>query len=186
MSRKLPALEVALESLIGNRLGAGVYRRWVAELGLAGNERVLEVGCGAGACARHLAAALPEGSLTCLDVDGRWLDIARRRLARFKRTEFAVGDIAQWQRAGEFDAVVVHFVLHDIPARERSAALANIAASLKPGGRLFLREPTGHAMAIEELLGLLTRARFRLKRPAAYDHLPLMGETIFGEWAHSA
>ncbi len=183
--RSLPRLEILTEELLGNRLGAGVYQRWVQELGLTGTERVLEVGCGAGACARHIAEALPAGSLTCLDVDARWLAIAHKRLARYEQTEFTVGDIATWKRAGAFDAIVVHFVLHDIPADKRAASLGNIAASLKPGGRLLLREPTSHGMAIEELLGLLDGARFSPRKPAAYDRLPLMGETFFGEWVLS-
>lgn len=186
MNGSLPHLEVALEALLGNRLGAGVYRRWVRELSLTGSERVLDVGCGAGACARHIAAALPAGALTCLDIDARWLAIARKRLVAYDRAEFTVGDITRWKRAGAFGAVVVHFVLHDIPAEKREAALGNIAESLAPGGRLFVREPTGHDMSTAELLRLLDSAGFRLRGPAVYERLPLMGETIFGEWILSA
>ncbi|PKQ19887.1 MAG: hypothetical protein CVT66_07620 [Actinobacteria bacterium HGW-Actinobacteria-6] len=186
MSSSLPRLEVALEALLGNRLGAGVYRRWVRGLGLTGTERVLDVGCGAGACVRHIAAALPAGSLTCLDVDARWLAIARKRLTGYDRAEFTIGDITRWKRAGAFDAATLHFVLHDIAGEQRDAALGNIAESLAPGGRLFIREPTGHGMSAEELLGLLDRSGFRMRGPAVYEKLPLMGETIAAEWVIGA
>ncbi|TDB36935.1 MAG: class I SAM-dependent methyltransferase [Actinobacteria bacterium] len=181
--RPLPRLEILTEELLGNRLGAGVYRRWVRDLGLAGTERVLEVGCGAGACARHLAEALPCGSLTCLDVDARWLAVARRRLASHDNVGFVCADIAQWQQPGAFDAVVVHFVLHDIPAENRRAALEGIIRSLAPGGRLLLREPTGHGMSGAELDALLGGAGFAPVDARQLERVPLMGDTVSGRWA---
>lgn len=71
-------MEVVLEAVVGNRLGAGIYRRWVDALGFTGAEHVLEIGTGSGACARHLAAALPTGRPVCVDLDARWLAIAHR------------------------------------------------------------------------------------------------------------
>lgn len=179
----LPWLEVAVEELVGNRLGSSVYRRWVAGLGLAGTECVLEVGTGAGACARHLARALPEGRLTCLDIDPRWLACARRRLAEYDaRVEFVVADASAWSRPGAFDAAIAHFVLHDIASGERALVLARIGESLRPGGRLFVREPLGHGMLAEELHGQLEAAGFQRACTEERERVPLMGETLSGVW----
>jgi len=181
--RALPRLETALEAVVGNRLGAGVYRRWVASLGLAGDERVLEVGTGAGACARHLAAALPTGQLTCLEIDPRWLAIARTRLAAWTtRVEFVDGDVTAWSRAGAFDAAVAHFVLHDLTAVERAAALRRIAESLRPGGTLHLREPITHGMTAEELRRQLSDSGFEQTGSDVRETVPLMGDTVSAAW----
>lgn len=180
----LPWLATTLESVVGNRLGAGVYRRWVASLPLAGDEDVLEVGTGAGACTRHLAAALPWGQLTCLDADPRWLAIAGNRLAGFEsRADLVVGDIAEWSRPAAFDAAVAHFVLHDIAPDVRVAALRNIAVSLRPGGRLYLREPITHGMSAQELqaqLGAAGLVQVELREPSS---VPLMGPVLSGTWS---
>lgn len=179
----MSALAIAVEEVVGNRLGSGVYRRWVEQLPLAGGERVLEVGCGAGACARHLAAAVPSGQLTCLDVDARWLEVARRRLARFgARVECVVADAAQWSRPDTYDVAVAHFVLHDIPGPGRRAALECIAGSLRPGGLLCLREPVTHGVSEQQLLAELASAGFRTRGLLAPARVPLMGEVLSGVW----
>jgi len=179
----LPWFEVGLESLIGNGLGAGVYRRWVASLPLAGDEHVLDIGTGAGACARHLAAALPSGHLTCLDSDPRWLAIAGNRLARFgSRVDLVVGDATVWSRPAAFDAAVTHFVLHDIAPALRLTALRHIAESLRPGGRLYVREPVTHGMSAQELQAQLGAAGFVQVRADVRSIVPLMGDTVSAEW----
>lgn len=180
---RLPWLEVAIEAAVGNGLGAGVYRRWVAGLGLARTESVLEIGTGGGACARHLAAALPAGRLVCVDSDPRWGAIASERLADFgARVEFVVADASTWSRPGAFDSAVAHFVLHDMTAAQRSQTLRRLSESLRPGGRLHVREPVTHGMTAEELLGQLGEAGFRELTAPTQGSVPLMGETMQGVW----
>lgn len=182
--KPVPWLERTLEAVVGNRLGAAVYRDWVAALGLLGDERVLDVGTGAGACARHLAEAVPAGRVTCLDVDPRWLTIAHKRLARWgDRVEFVQADAAEWSRPRAFDVATAHFVLHDIPASQLTPVLRQIAASLRPGGRLCVREPLTHGMSAEALLSQLREAGFRPVGEVTYAKVPLMGPTIEGTWA---
>lgn len=184
MSARVYWLERVVEAVVGNRLGAGVYRTWVESLGLRGHERVLEVGTGAGACARHLAAALPKGSLTCVDVDARWQAVARERLAGAEAdVELVAADVAEYSRPGAFDAAVLHFVLHDIPEPSRAGALSVIAASLAPGGKLFVREPVEHGMSRSELVRLLAEAGFRQAGDLREERVPLMGKTVSGVWA---
>lgn len=187
MSGRVYWLERAIESVVGNHLGAGVYRAWVASLGLRGSERVLEVGTGAGACARHLAAALPDGSLTCVDVDARWQAIARERLADAEaEVELVAADIVEYSRPSAFDAAVLHFVLHDIPAPRRSRALRAIAGSLVPGGRLFVREPLEHGMSEAEMIELFAEAGLRQTGDLVHDKVPFMGRTVAGMWERAA
>lgn len=183
MSSGIHWLERAIEETAGNRMGAGVYRAWVLRLGLRGDERVLDVGTGGGACARHLVQLVPKGSLTCLDVSGAWLDVARRRLRRHSAVEFVAADICDFHRPRSFDVATLHFVLHDIPAARRARALAAIAQALVPEGRLFVREPLDHGMSRSELVSLLAEAGFRQAGDLREERVPLMGETVSGVWA---
>jgi len=183
VEQRLGRLEVAVEEVVGNRLGAGIYRRWVAGLGLAGDERVVEIGAGGGACARHLAGELPDGTLTCVEIDGRWLEVARRRLRGFgSRVRFVHADAAEFSRPGAFDVAVAHFVLHDMPAAVRARALARIAESLAAGGTLRIREPLAHGMSAEELGRQLREAGFEPLGDERREKVPLMGETLSSSW----
>lgn len=184
--RSLPWLEVQLEALVGNRLGAGVYRRWVEGIGLTGSERVLDIGTGAGACARHLARALPAGRLTCVDIDPRWLGIARRRMAGFgDRVELVEADAVTWSRPGAYHVVTAHFVLHDVDSDKRGQLLVRVRESLKPTGLLCLREPVTHGMTAEELQSQLRVAGLRPAADVVRSKVPLMGATIAGVWAQA-
>jgi len=180
---RLGRLEVAVEAVVGNRLGAGVYRRWVAGLGLAGDERVVEIGTGGGACARHLADALPHGTLTCVESDARWLEIARRRLRGFgSRVRFVGADAAEFSCPGAYDVAVAHFVLHDMPVAVRTEALTRIAESLAAGGTLRIREPLSHGMSAAELSCQLRDAGFDPVGDERREKVPLMGETVSSTW----
>ncbi len=181
--RKPPPLAVAFEELVANRLGARIYSRWVGGLVLAGDERVLELGTGAGACARHLADALPNGRLTCVEIDDRWLSVARQRLAsQRERVEFVHANAAEWSRSHAFDVVVAHFMLHDLSATECAGALRNLAQSLDARGRLCVRDPLGHGLGLAELHVQLKRAGFELAEEERREWVPLMGQTVSGVW----
>jgi ubiquinone/menaquinone biosynthesis C-methylase UbiE len=179
----LPLRERLAEEVVDNRLGSGVHRRWVESLPLQGDERVLDIGTGAGACARHLARALPLGLLTCVDVDARWLEIARHRLARYaERVEFVEADICLWCRKGSFDVVTVHFVLYGIDPDRRASAVRGIADSLRAGGALYIREPIQHGLDADDLAWDLMRAGLERSIDDRVEEVPTMGATVNAAW----
>ena len=100
-------------------------------LGLAGGERVLDVGAGTGAVARAAAVAVaPGGHVVALDPSaamlGRLLGTdCRRALGRTPGIPC---------RDASFDAVVASFVLSHLPRPE--AGLVDMVRALRPGGRL--------------------------------------------------
>ncbi len=178
-------LEVALTRALLHGIMSGAYREWVADLGLHGDERVLDLGSGSGAAARHLVRALgPRGGhLTCVDISPGWQAALRKSLAGYDVT-YALGDIRGLGLSGaSFDLVVVHWMLHDVPAGERGAILAELARVLRPGGRLATREPTrpGEGIAPAELCDQLRAAGLRELRGAAGSAL-LMGPYYSGLW----
>ena len=64
--------------------------------------------------------------------------MAKRRLRKFRNIDFVLSDIGTSSLPdGSFD-VVVSFVLHDIPKKERSEMVCSVAKKVKPNGFLQL------------------------------------------------
>lgn len=120
-------------------------RKAMAALALRSGERVLDVGCGAGATTLDLAAAVaPGGEALGVDISRPLLEVARRRSEGVPGVRFAEGDAqAHPFPEGGFDAVFSRFgvmFFGDPPA-----AFANLRRALRPGGRLAFicwRAPT--------------------------------------------
>ena len=136
---------------------------YLQTLDLNGDERLLELGCGVGALTKRLARLLPHGRITAVDTSEYWAAVARRRLRRRGRITVVTGDVRTLDlEPGAFDAALIHFVLHDIPASERPTVLAMLARLLASGGTLFLREPTrlSHGIPTEEIREIVSHAGF--------------------------
>lgn len=115
------------------RWGTTVLER----LPLVGDERVLDAGCGSGRVTEQLAERLPRGRVIAVDASPSMIEVARTRLARFgDRIEFAVADLGQPLpiAAATLDAVVSTATFHWVP--DHDALFRNLAAVLRPGGRL--------------------------------------------------
>jgi SAM-dependent methyltransferase len=157
---ELPLRVVFEEGFIANGLNSGFYKRWIEGLGLKSTDRVLDVGARGGTDARHIAPLVSKGSVTCLDIDGRWLDIARKRLHAYANVDFVEADACQWTSPGTFDVAVMHFILHVIPSDARLSALCHVGENLVDGGRLYIREPLEPGLTEDGLNALLTQAGF--------------------------
>lgn len=164
MARYEPSsLEIALTQVAGV-LGFFFYRSYVYRLPLQGNEAVLDFGAGSGACARYLAARLKRkgGRVTCVDISNRWYEVIQKNLSHYRNVNYRVGDIEHIPLPNRtYDAIFIHFVLHDIPVNERPRIIQGLALKLKPGGQWFIREPVAHdEIAPAEINHLLTSAGF--------------------------
>ena len=111
-----------------------------------GRGRILEVGCGRGLVALHLAVASPAREVVGIDPDGRKLATARRAAEQAQadgtRVSFAPGGFGALL-PGPWDAVVVVDVLYLLHPAAQQEAVAEAAAALAPGGRLVIKEMTG-------------------------------------------
>ncbi|HNX36009.1 MAG TPA: methyltransferase domain-containing protein [Kiritimatiellia bacterium] len=121
----------------------GRYRRLATGLlGLRGDERVLDVGCGTGILTRQLAQALKTGTDACavgLDAAPKMIQVATRHAARISNVRFDVGAAEALPYADQnFDCAVSTFFFHHIDAELKRRALAEIRRVLKPGGRLII------------------------------------------------
>lgn len=113
-------------------IGAAMLER----AGLHPGQKVLDIGCGAGATSRQAAAAVgPDGSVLGVDISEPLLELARERSADFTNLDFLLGD-AQTQGFGAkaFDRAISRFgvMFFDDP----TAAFANLRRACRPNARL--------------------------------------------------
>ncbi len=107
-------------------------------LPLAGDETVLDAGCGSGRVTEMLVERVPAGCVIALDGSPSMIDEAGRRLARFgARVQFVLADLGRpfsLPDTGPADAILSTATLHWI--LDHDALFRNLAAVVRPGGRL--------------------------------------------------
>jgi arsenite methyltransferase len=106
---------------------------------------VLEVGCGPGFYARRFARRYPAFRVLGLDRSLRLIAWAQRRASSDALTNcrFQQGDVESLSACVEaVDAVISSRLL--LVVTNRKALISEIFRVLKPGGRLFLAEPTAN------------------------------------------
>ena len=159
-------MEIIGESL-ENRIASPLFKAHVQLIGLNGNERVLDFGCGGGKCARHIVKMLSKGGfLTCIDTSQFWLSRAQKRMKKYANVEFKLGEIQKLDIEDKsYDIIFVHFVLHDIERDLRQITVNALAKKLKPDGVLFIIEPTKecHGISAQEIQDFMTDAGLREK-----------------------
>ncbi len=112
--------------------------RWgetvVGWLDLAGDERVLDAGCGTGQVTATLRDRVPHGHVIALDGSPSMIERARARLGA-DRMEYLVADLGRPLPIDEpVDAILSTATFHWIA--DHDALFANLAAVLAPGGQL--------------------------------------------------
>lgn len=157
---KEPNLLVAtIQAFLTGTMMSSYYGNYVQGLGLRGSERMLEYGSGPGSASKHLARALGNGGhLTCVDISEVWIGFAKRAVGKYPNVDFQLGDIAAMDITdGSYDAVFIHFVLHDVPEAIRREKVGILVRKLKAGGKVYVREPTGdrHGMPASEIRAIL-------------------------------
>jgi len=144
---------------------------------------VLEPGPGMGFFTLELAERVgPAGRVIAVDIQSKMLEKLKRRAAKrglLERLEtrlvgpasMAIGDLN-----GKIDFALAFAVIHELPPS--AAVFLEIAAGLKPGGRLLVAEPRGHVRlaAFEAELAAAAKAGLTvIERPSiAGSHAALL------------
>jgi|ERR1035441_2265983 trans-aconitate methyltransferase len=116
---------------------ASVHQReWgtklIAELDLQGTERILDLGCGAGALCAQIADLVPDGEVVGIDASRGMIEAAQSKVR--KNLRFLLMDINELNFVEEFDVVFSNATLHWIKDHRR--LLRNVDRALREGGRL--------------------------------------------------
>jgi ubiquinone/menaquinone biosynthesis C-methylase UbiE len=118
--------------------------RIIRRLQLAPTDRVLEVGCGPGFFSPAIVRRLSTGQLTLFDAQAPMLEMAVRRLDKYRLHNFTsicgLADNLPFLDA-MFDVVFMITVLGEVP--DRAGALKEAARVLRPGGRFSATEALG-------------------------------------------
>ena len=116
--------------------------RLIGRLAIKPDMSVLEIGPGSGFFSRHLAAAVPHGRLTLVDLQPEMLAMAREKLEPIgsSNVHYAAANASgALPFAGEaFDLAVLVTVLGEVP--EPGACLGSIKDLLRPLGRVAIHE----------------------------------------------
>jgi trans-aconitate 2-methyltransferase len=127
------------------RMGSVVLDR----LPLAGDERVLDAGCGSGRVTLQLLERLPRGHVVALDASRQMVDQARETLTAAgtaDRAEFVVADLAQPLPIAEpVDATLSTATFHWV--LDHDALFRNLAAVMRPGAPLVAQCGGGENIA---------------------------------------
>jgi Methylase involved in ubiquinone/menaquinone biosynthesis len=163
MSFKEPSsTQIFFTVAVGHTFGSFFWRNYVKSLNLKGSEKILEYGSGSGALSRHIAPILLKGGgqLTCVDISQKWMNTIQKRMDKYPNVEFKLGTIFDMDIPdNSYDAVVIHYVLHDIEHDLRKEIVNVLSKKLKDGGKLYIREPLAdnHGMPSAEIRGLMIK-----------------------------
>jgi SAM-dependent methyltransferase len=123
-----------------------MHRRYIDALGVVRpGARTLEVGCGNGSISAWLAEQVsPGGTAVAVDLDLSLIQLRMSNL-ELRQADIVAGPVER----GAFDLVTARAILHHVADPE--AAMANMVASLRPGGAILLIEPDFLPVSTAEL-----------------------------------
>ncbi|MGD0081189.1 MAG: methyltransferase domain-containing protein [Methanoregula sp.] len=122
---------------------SGAQQQWakelIAKLGLRGNERVLDIGCGDGKVTAEISRNLPGGNVTGVDSSPEMIRFACNHFPRseYPNLSFIQLDARALPFSEEFDVVFSNAALHWIT--DHKPVLAGIARGLRPEGKLLIQ-----------------------------------------------
>lgn len=145
MLRRIVASYDAYPVRLYSRIRFTILRQvFLEEIGqyLPRRGRVLDMGCGFGLFSLYFAALAPERRITGLDRDARRIGFARESARRLgiENVEYHVGDAAEWEVSGSFDAIYLLDLIHHLPAAEVEPFLSRLRDRLVDGGVLVVKD----------------------------------------------
>jgi tRNA (cmo5U34)-methyltransferase len=120
------------------------YLQMVESLGLAipfeisAPVRVLDLGCGTGTVDKRILERFPNAQVTCLDLAGNMIAMARQKLASYPRVSYVQGDFTAMAGGESYDFIVSSLALHHLATdAEKHQFYRRIYLSLRPDGVFY-------------------------------------------------
>ncbi len=130
-------------------------RQVLDRLALAGDETVLDAGCGSGHVSALILERLPQGRLIGVDASPSMIASAREALGQDPRVELVTRDLLELELDAAVDAIFSSAVFHWILDHRR--LFERLHAALRPGGRLeFQCGGEGNIAEIERVADALS------------------------------
>jgi len=125
------------KSVLQKYLFAPAHNALLDDLAADPAQRVLDIGCGTGVFARRVAGALPECTVTGLDISEGMIRVANEKMADGERMTFTVGDSEKLPfDDASFDVVTCSNSFHHYPKPD--VVLGEFLRVLAPGGRAMI------------------------------------------------
>ncbi|SKA39370.1 Methyltransferase domain-containing protein [Enhydrobacter aerosaccus] len=155
-------------------------QKLAADLAIQPGERVLDLGCGTGLLAEHVADLVgPTGEVVGIDPLPLRIELAHSK--RRDNLRFEVGDAYDLDDLanGTFDVVIMNAVFHWLP--EKTKPLLECARLLRPGGRIGISTMLkGHRTHVHQIASkVLAEPPFnQFPRPRAQLAFPVDAEEM--------
>jgi ubiquinone/menaquinone biosynthesis C-methylase UbiE len=175
-------LEIFITWIAIRVVGTSVYKKFADNLGLRGQEQVLDFGCGLGTVARYTAPQIPGGTMVCADISRQRLKQCQKSLNQYKNvecTDLSTNDNPFHEES--FDVIYCHFVLHEIEDIELKNLLERMYRWLKNQGKLVFREPAKNSAKLHHIDITLQEMGF-VRDSTLITDIPLMGNAIEGRY----
>ena len=113
-------------------------------------ESVLDAGCGKGRYSFWVAQAYPNVTIAACDLSSENIEHCKKtkKSLGIQNMRFFVADLLDYKSEGAYDFIFSNHVLEHIVDNRK--VLSNLAASLKPGGYIYIQMPN----AVEKRLSL--------------------------------
>ena len=144
---ELAPIKEFYDHLVPRQVSAGVNERHhkifdlLVESGLRDGMRVLEVGCGIGTVTKLIAAKIPNGHLTALDLSPTSIEKARQELGHLAHVELLAADAVTAPLEGIYDRIVLPDVLEHIPVDRHASLFARLRDLMAPGALILVHSP---------------------------------------------
>lgn len=150
--------EIILTRLLGSTVLQKYYDDFIRELALDRHDVVLDYCAGAGQISSRAARKVTDGKLVYADVSSSWQSLASKKLSKCNVARKCLfHSFDKKLLLGQYDKIIMHFVMHDIDAKYRMAAINHMIMNLKKDGMIYIREPVDdvHGLKLYELINMI-------------------------------
>lgn len=153
--------------------------------------RILDLGSGFGLFSLYFASTGPDREIVGVELNEGRVEQARKSAKKLglDHVQYHVGDVLEWEAAGQFDAIYMLDVIHHLPMEYVPEFLGKLHSLLKPGGIFIIKEVADRPLFKMWFTLLLDRLMVGMTEPIHYwsppelqGHLERLGLDVKRHW----